>query len=125
MARRKSRSTYFFETFNGLVDLGLRLLSRSEIVAYLVLLRDTKPDGTARTSFTDIAARGGISRRAAVSAVQSLVERGVIEVVRRGNSDIGPSTYCVVPGGIEVFRTERASSDAHFTGMVKKPCKKW
>ena len=60
MKRRKNRVTYFFETFNPFVDYGVRNLSRAEIVAYLVLLRDTKPDGTASTSYTDIATRGGM-----------------------------------------------------------------
>jgi hypothetical protein len=118
MARGR-RATYFFETFNGFVDLGLRQLSRSEIVAYLILLRDTKPDGRARTSYSDIAARGGISRRSAISAVQSLVDRGVVEVLRRGGFNVGPSSYCVVPGGLEVFRTEHNPGEAGDTKVVK------
>jgi hypothetical protein len=103
MARRRA-SKYFFPTFNGFVDLGVQHLSRSEIAAYLILLRDTKPDGAARTSFGGIALRGGMSRRQAVRAVRSLIERGVVEVLRRGGRRIGATTYCVVPGGIEVFR---------------------
>jgi DNA-binding MarR family transcriptional regulator len=106
MARRRA-SNYFFPTFNGFVDLGVRHLSRSEIAAYLVLLRDTKPDGTARTSFGSIASRRGMSQRQAVRAVQSLIRLGVVEVVRRGGRGIGATTYCVVPGGIEIFRRER------------------
>jgi hypothetical protein len=111
MARRRA-SNYFFPTFNGFVDLGVRHLSRSEIAAYLILLRDTKPDGTARTSFGSIASRGGMSQRQAVRAVQALIGRGVVEVVRRGGRGIGATTYCVLPGGIEIFRREREDSDA-------------
>jgi hypothetical protein len=118
MARRR-RATYFFETLNGFVDVGLRHLSRSEIVAYLILLRDTKPDGRARTSYSDIAARGGISRRSAISAVRSLVDRGVLEVLRRGGTTIGPSSYCVIPGGLEVFRSEHNPSNSGNTKVVK------
>jgi hypothetical protein len=105
--KRPKRVTYFFETFNGLVDLGLRQLSRSEIATYLILLRDTKPDGTASTSYNDIATRGGMSRMSAIRAVRSLIKRGVVEVVRRGGRGLGSTTYCVVPGGIDVFRSER------------------
>jgi hypothetical protein len=121
MARRRQREreSYFFPTFNGFVDLGVRNLTRSEIAAYLILLRDTKPDGTARTSFGDIATRGGISRRSAIHAVRSLIDRGVVEVVRRGGRGIGPSTYCVVPGGINTFRGGRKSSEVGDTKLVK------
>ena len=87
LMKRRERVTYFFETFNGFVDLGLRQLSRSEIAAYLILLRDTKPDGTALTSYADIATRGGMTRRAAIAAVRSLLKRGVVEIVRRGGAD--------------------------------------
>src|SRR4051794_6604815 len=98
MARRR-RPTYFFETFNPFVDLGIRNLSRAEIVAFLILLRDTKPPhGTATTSYGSIAERGGLSRRQAIRAVQTLVRRGAVEVVRRGGRGVGATTYCVVPG---------------------------
>jgi hypothetical protein len=117
MARR--RRTYFFETFNEFVDRGIRHLTRSEIVAYLILLRDRKPDGTARTSFADIGRRGGISRRFAIHAVHSLIKRGVVEVIRRGGRGIGPSTYCVVLGGVEVTHRGRTASEANNTKLVK------
>ena len=120
MAKRRQRNTYFFETFNGFVDLGVRHLSRSEIAAYLILLRDTKPDGTTRTSYNDIATRGGMSRMSAIRAVRSLLKRGVVEVVRRGGRGIGSTTYCVVPGGIEVFRTERTSGNIDDTNLVSR-----
>jgi hypothetical protein len=117
MTRRRRRG-YFFETFNPFVDLGIRTLSRAEVVSYLILLRDTKPDGTARTSFGDIATRGGISRRQAIRAVRALVGRGAVQVVRRGGRGIGPSTYCVVPGGIEVFGGTTVNGEARDTKLV-------
>src|SRR4051812_12130222 len=110
--RQRSRTTYFFEVFNGFADWGVQQLSRSEMAAYIILLRDTKPDGTARTGFTDLARRGGMSRASAIRAVKSLINRGVVEVVKRGGRGIGASTYCCIPGGIEIFRRERqAGSD--------------
>jgi hypothetical protein len=116
--KRRNRSTYFFETFNPFVDLGVRHLSRSEIVVYLILLRDTKPDGTTRTSYGDLATRGGMSRMSAIRAVRSLIGKGAVEVVRRGGSGIGSTTYCVVPGGIAAFRSERGSSNTSETKLV-------
>jgi hypothetical protein len=113
--KRHNRSTYFFETFNAFVDHGIRELNRSEIAAYVILLRDTKPDGTARTSYKDIATRGGMTRMSAIRAVRSLVKKKVAEVVRRGGRGIGATTYCVIPGGIGLFRSERKSSNADDT----------
>jgi hypothetical protein len=121
--KRRKRITYFFETFNWFVDFGVRHLSRPEIAAYLVLLRDTRPDGTASTSYGDIATRGGMTRRSAIRAVRSLLNRGVVEVVRRGGRGIGSTTYCVLPGGIDAFRTERKPSDAGDTNLVTGECK--
>src|SRR5262249_13482337 len=117
MARRRRR-TYFFETFNPFVDRGIRTLSRAGIVAYLILLRDTKPDGTARTSFGSIAARGGICRRQAIRAVRALVGRGAVQVVRRGGRGLGATTYCVVPGGIEAFGGAPVDGDTSDTNLV-------
>jgi hypothetical protein len=115
---RRRRKTYFFETFNPFVDLGIRTLSRAEIVAYLILLRDTKPDGTARTSFGSIATRGGVSRRQAIRAVQALVRRGAVQVVRRGGWGVGSTTYCVVPGGIEAFAATPGNDATDDTRLV-------
>jgi hypothetical protein len=116
--KQRKRSTYFFETFNGFVDYGLRQLSRSEIAAYLILLRDTKPDGTTRTSYSDIAMRGGMSRTSSIRAVGSLIKKGVVEIVRRGGRGIGSTTYCVLPGGIETFRCERTPGNIDDTSLV-------
>jgi hypothetical protein len=109
--RKRKQATYFFETLNAFTDVGLRELSRSEGFTYFLLLRDTRPDGTARTSFGSIAERAGISRRQAIRAVQSLVNRGVVEVVKRGGRGIGPSIYCVVLGGYQTFLRSRATED--------------
>jgi hypothetical protein len=113
MMTRRRRQTYFFETFNPFVDLGIRSLSRSEIVAFLVLLREARPPhGVARVSFGVIAACGGISRRQAVRAVKALIHREVVQIVRRGGRGVGPTTYCVVPGGIEMFGLTRRNGEA-------------
>jgi DNA-binding MarR family transcriptional regulator len=89
MGKRKSvsKSKYYrfwFQNLAAFVDEGARKLSRSELVTYLILLRDTKPDGTARAGLNDLAERGGMSRKSASRAVGSLIAKGVLRVVRRG-----------------------------------------
>ncbi len=52
-ARRKTTkraSRLRFELFNAFVDSGMADLSRGELAVWLTLYRDTKRDGTARTS---------------------------------------------------------------------------
>jgi hypothetical protein len=89
MAKSKSVSKqryyrHWFQNLAGFVDEGARHLCRSELATYLILLRDTKPDGTARAGLNDLAERGGMSRKSASRAVQSLIARGVLRIVRRG-----------------------------------------
>src|SRR5262249_48157326 len=67
MGKRKSvtgasRAKYYrfwFQNLAGFVDDGVRMLTRSELATYLILLRDTRPDGTARAGLDDLAERGG------------------------------------------------------------------
>ena len=80
---------------NGFVDVTLRDLTPSEVRVWLVLFRDTKPDGTARTGQTDIADRAGLSVRMVKKAMKKLRERDIVKVLRRGRLNGGPSTYKV------------------------------
>jgi hypothetical protein len=73
-----------FQVLNDFVDLGLADLSRSEIGVYLILWRDTKPTGLARTSLTELARRGGMSERQASRALGKLIGQGAVHVIRRG-----------------------------------------
>ncbi len=84
---KTSKQPYYrawFATLAGFVDHGAKTLNRSELAVFLILLRDTRPDGTARAGLTDIARRGGMSTRSAIRAVQKLIKLGVIHVVRPG-----------------------------------------
>ncbi len=51
---------------------------------WLMLYRDTKPTGLARTSLADLARRGGMSRRQASRALRALGERGAVHIIRKG-----------------------------------------
>ncbi len=84
MTRKKRHLARRFERFNEFVDVGLAMLSRSGAFVYLILFRDTKPSGLARTSRTELARRGGMTERQASRALQALIQRGVVQVIRRG-----------------------------------------
>jgi hypothetical protein len=101
MDKRKSVSKqryyrFWFQNLAAFVDQGVRHLSRSELATYLILLRDTRPNGTARAGLSDIAERGGMSRKSASRAVGSLVAKGVLTIVRRGVPG-KPTLYTVFP----------------------------
>lgn len=87
-SRTNRRSAFFWRAWRALlddfVDNGIRRLNPSEVAVYLILLRDSKPDGTARAALTDLAARGGLSVRSASRAIQTLIKRGRITVLKPG-----------------------------------------
>lgn len=84
MATRRRVTLQRFQVLNDFVDHGLADLSRSEIAVYLILYRDTKPTGLARTSRTELARRGGMTERQASRALTKLINRGAVHVIRRG-----------------------------------------
>jgi len=97
----KRASQLRFETLNAFVDSGMADLSRSELAVWLILYRDTKRSGSARTSLGDISRRAGFDRRTAIRAVGSLARRRMLQVLRRGGLNRGPSTYRVFPFPME------------------------
>jgi hypothetical protein len=83
-----------FAVLNAFVDFALSALSRRDIAVWLVLYRDTR-DGTARTSYDDLARRAGLNRRNVARAVRRLEQLGLLKVVYRGGLRRGPSRYRV------------------------------
>jgi DNA-binding transcriptional ArsR family regulator len=98
-ARRttKRRSILRFEILNAFVDEGMARLTPCEAVVWLVLYRDTKPDGVARTAVDEIARRAGIGRRTVLRALRRLEELRMVKVVRRGGLNRGASSYRAFP----------------------------
>jgi DNA-binding transcriptional ArsR family regulator len=90
----KARAGERFALLNAFVDFALADLSRGEIAVWLVLYRDTR-DGTARTSYDDLARRTGQSRRSVGRALRGLERRGLVKVVHRGGMRRGVSCYRV------------------------------
>jgi hypothetical protein len=93
----KRRSSLRFEMLNAFVDAGMKGLSPSEIVVWLILYRDTKPGGTARTAVDDMARRGGLGRRTVLRALAGLEHKRMLRVEHRGGLNRGPSRYVVFP----------------------------
>jgi hypothetical protein len=90
-ARRKTGNR--FAVLNAFVDFTMQGLTRNEIAVWLVLYRDTKADGTARTSQADMARRAGMGRRTVVRAIARLEWRGLLKRVYRGSIHRGMSVY--------------------------------
>jgi DNA-binding MarR family transcriptional regulator len=97
----KRQSTLRFETLNAFVDSGMHNLSRAELAVWMILFRDTKRNGTAGASLEDLARRGGMDRQTASRAVGKLARRKMLQVVKRGGLNSGPSIYRVFPFPME------------------------
>jgi hypothetical protein len=91
--QRKTASR--FAVLNSFVDAAAGDLSRSEILVWLVLYRDTR-NGIAQTSQADIARRAKLGDRTVRYAICRLVNRGLLNVVCRGGLNRGPSKYRVL-----------------------------
>lgn len=98
--KRRTRSERF-AVLNAFVDFGIAAgeLTPAESLVWLVLFRDTKANGLARTGQTDIARRAGLSVRGVQKALDKLQAKGFIDVVHRGRLNAGPSVYRVQPTG--------------------------
>jgi DNA-binding MarR family transcriptional regulator len=103
-ARRKTtkrQSRLRFEMLNAFVDTGMADLSRAELAVWMILYRDTQRNGVARASLDDLARRGGMNRQTASRAVGRLALRRMLQVIRRGGLNSGPSAYRVFPFPME------------------------
>ncbi|MBX3401554.1 MAG: hypothetical protein KF873_22715 [Gemmataceae bacterium] len=96
--KRRTRSERF-AVLNTFTDFALAGLTGAEVKVWLILFRDTKATGTARTGQADIARRAGLKPRMVRYALASLEAKGLVQVVRRGRLNSGPSTYRVHPAG--------------------------
>lgn len=94
---KRSRAKGRFGEINAFIDATLAELTRAEISVWLILWRDCKPNGLARTSQTDLARRGGMTTKTVKRAVRTLKAKGLIRVVRKGNAFAGSSAYRLLP----------------------------
>ncbi len=101
-----------FASINTFVDITMRGLSGRAALAWVVLWRDTKPNGLARTGVTDLARRMGCSTATAKRALAELRARKLIAVADRGRLGGGPSSYRIL---------EAASHDTEDHGLRSAP----
>jgi hypothetical protein len=94
-SRRKTGDR--FAVLNAFLDFTAAGLSRATALTWLVLWRDTKPDGTAKTSIADVARRIGANPSTVKRAVAALVKADLLTVIYRGSLRRGPSAYRVRP----------------------------
>ena len=94
-AKRRQRHYGRFAVLNGFVDGVMGTLPRAAALVWVTLYRDTKPDGLARTAVADLARRVGGDRSTVIRALRLLVERGRLDVVRKGGLGRGVSVYRV------------------------------
>lgn len=88
-----------FAAVNAFLDATARALPPSASLVWVLLWRDTKPDGLARTSQEDMARRLGLTTKTIKRALVKLRNAGLLEVVRRGRIGAGPSVYRLNPLG--------------------------
>ena len=96
--KRRIRSERF-AALNAFVDFGVAKLTGAEVKVWLILYRDTKANGLARTGQTDIARRAGLRPRMVRYALAKLEAKGMVHVLNRGRLNVGPSVYRVHPTG--------------------------
>jgi Mn-dependent DtxR family transcriptional regulator len=71
----------------------MRTLSDRAAKAWLVLWRDTKPNGLAKAAISDLARRMGCSAATAKRALAELKKLKLLEIEYRGGLGRGPSAY--------------------------------
>ena len=106
---KTAKSAQRFQTINDFVDLSMRGLTGAAATAWMVLWRDTKPNGLAKTAISDLARRMGCSKATAKRAVRELKAAGLLDVLVLGGLGRGASVYRVVG---YVGRVEPASRGA-------------
>src|SRR5262245_56041422 len=71
-AKAKPATRERFQVINAFIDATMGTLTPAERSVWLILWRDTKPNGLAETSQVDLARRAGVSDRAVRSALDAL-----------------------------------------------------
>ncbi len=86
-----------FKVLNAFVDFSVADLRRSELLVWLMLYRETKPDGIATAPQRMIAERCGLNRKTVERSIASLSKRGLLRVVYAGGYRRGTACYKVLP----------------------------
>jgi predicted transcriptional regulator len=111
-------------TLNTFVDRVARHLDDHEVAVWFVVFRWTQDDH-AEIRMADIAGRLGKSTRAVQRAVDRLLEVGLLERLKRGTRQGGPSRYRLEPDpSVALPRLARDTGSQHDTRDTLKPTPK-
>lgn len=86
-----------FGVLNAFIDASLRGVSGSAAKVWMIIFRDTKPNGLARIGDSDLARRAGVSQRTVRRGKRELIALGLLVVVRLGGLNRGASVYRLHP----------------------------
>jgi len=117
--RKRKATANRFGILNEFIDCSLAGLSKTELLVWFTLYRDTR-NGTARTSQTDIARRGGVSKRAVQYATRRLEKRGLLRCVFRGGLNRGPSRWQVLPTGKKTDQPPKRQAKLRSSALTQK-----
>jgi len=92
-AGARNRQAGRFRVLNDFVDVKMKNISSKAASAWLVLYRDTKPNGLARTGLADLAKRMGCSVATAKRAIRELKKNNLMSVEVYGRPGRGPNVY--------------------------------
>ena len=102
-----------FRLINRFLDKHARNCSPVQAMVWVVLWRDSR-DGVAKTSYSRLADRLGVSRATVARAIRLLRDMGYLEVVRRGGDLAGPTLHKIViwesPVGVSDANAQKIGS---------------
>ena len=97
---------------NGFIDGIAGTLTPAAALTWLVLFRDTKRNGLARTGQADIGRRIGITPRGVRKALAELRAAGLLAVIHRGG----------IGRGLSAYRVQLAATNRNFGSAYKRNC---
>lgn len=121
----KAKSRQRFATFNSFVDAVGRYLHPSDREVWHVLFRFADAEtNAAEVRLADIACRLGCHTRTVARSVKRLIKAGLVERLKRGTRQGGPSRYRIDPQPglrVEPLRAAWQRRQPATTGKPAKP----
>ena len=88
-----------FEMLNMFVDSTMRTLKPNDAKLWLALFRETKPNGFAQISKSQLATLAGVSIDTVKRGINRLMKSGLLKVIRKGSNLTGESNVYRIEGG--------------------------
>jgi hypothetical protein len=112
-----------FQCINAFIDATMAKLPPAERAVWLILWRDTKPNGLARRSQMSIARRAGVSDRSVRSALRRLEGEGLSPSFTEGACALGRRSTASIRSGSNTCSAEvrfRFTAEVHFRSLRKR-----